>query len=171
MAMDVNGKNPTSKVGEYFKINVWWWRPLADYCNMVAPDICDACIYWHSNDGDGLDGKDSVALADAIQAEIDSGRCQQYADARAFDLASKSDESCAYCGGTGIRSDVIGVEHGQTTRVINHHGHPRHGQTGWCNACDGKGYVRPNDTYYPFSVENVQAFINFLRACGGFKIC
>ena len=38
MGMDVIGLKPTSKEGEYFRNNVWWWGPLADYCMEVAPD-------------------------------------------------------------------------------------------------------------------------------------
>jgi hypothetical protein len=34
-----------------------------------------SCRYWHFNDGDGLDAAASRALADALQVEIDSGRC------------------------------------------------------------------------------------------------
>jgi hypothetical protein len=29
MGMDVYGKEPKSDKGEYFRNNVWWWRPLA----------------------------------------------------------------------------------------------------------------------------------------------
>ena len=55
MGMDVYGRNPTTKQGEYFRNNVWWWHPLADYCTSVAPDITAQCNSWHHNDGDGLD--------------------------------------------------------------------------------------------------------------------
>ena len=27
MGMDVYGRNRCSKEGEYFRNNVWWWRP------------------------------------------------------------------------------------------------------------------------------------------------
>lgn len=29
MGMDLYGKKPLNPVGEYFRNNVWWWRPLA----------------------------------------------------------------------------------------------------------------------------------------------
>ena len=74
MGMDINGRNPTGKCGEYFRNNVWCWPPLANYCNMIAPDICAPCRYWHTNDGDGLDAAGAVALAKALQKEIDAGR-------------------------------------------------------------------------------------------------
>ena len=82
MGMDVIGLKPTTKEGEYFCNTVWWWRPLADYCIRVAPDIAAQCKHWHSNDGDGLDERNAIALADLLQAEIDSGRCGSYARVR-----------------------------------------------------------------------------------------
>jgi hypothetical protein len=79
MGMDVYGRNPTSKEGEYFRNNVWWWRPLAEYCMEVAPEIAARCEGWHYNDGDGLNGLDSGALAEACNgkstaADVSGGR-------------------------------------------------------------------------------------------------
>lgn len=79
MGMDVYGKKPMSEKGEYFRNNVWWWHPLADYCVHVASDICEACQYWHSNDGCGLDAEDAMQLAEILQGELDSGNCDAYA--------------------------------------------------------------------------------------------
>ena len=31
MGMDVYGIAPEKEWGEYFRSNVWWWRPLWDY--------------------------------------------------------------------------------------------------------------------------------------------
>jgi hypothetical protein len=42
---------------------------------------------------------------------------------------------------------------------------------GWCNACDGVGTRESFAAGYPFSVENVQEFADFLSDCGGFQIC
>jgi hypothetical protein len=55
MGMDVIGRKPRTQEGEWFRINAWWWHPLADYCQQVATDVAAGCKYWHSNDGDGLD--------------------------------------------------------------------------------------------------------------------
>ena len=57
--MDVSARTN----GAYFRNNVWWWRPLAEYVQLVLPIICKKCDHWHSNDGDGLDDQDSGALA------------------------------------------------------------------------------------------------------------
>ena len=31
MGMDVYGRRPKSERGEYFRNNIWWWHPLADF--------------------------------------------------------------------------------------------------------------------------------------------
>lgn len=170
MGMDVYGKRPTAEVGKYFRNNVWWWRPLADYCCGVAPTITERCQYWQSNDGDGLDAIAAIELADALQAEIDSGRTAAYAAIRAAEQDALPDKPCWLCHGSGVRRDAIGVAAGQPDKPIEQVGHIRFGQVGWCNGCDGTGRLRPDETHYPFSVENVEKFIAFLRASGGFEI-
>lgn len=151
MGMDIYGKSAKSKTGEYFRNNCWWWRPLANYCCEIAPEITARCRYWQSNDADGLNAADSIALADALQAEIDSGRALIYEKRYNGDLEMTPGIECDLCQGTGVRKDMK-IENG-------------------CNKCSGVGYVRPYKTYYPFSVENVEGFIAFLRDCGGFEIC
>lgn len=170
MGMDVIGKNAKSKVGEYFRNNVWWWRPLARYVCMVAPAITAHCKFWQSNDGDGLDGVQSIQLAKALRAEISSGRCAAYAVERAAYIAALPRKPCFLCDGSGVRADAIGIEHGQSTPKIESPGHPRDGQIGWCNGCDGRGDVENDEAHYPFSIENVEEFCAFLEQCGGFEI-
>lgn len=171
MGMDVYGKKPTTEAGQYFRNNCWWWRPLAQYACSVAPEITAKCKYWQSNDGDGLGDEDSKRLADVLQDEIDSGRCEAYALNYDLTLRAEPDQTCSLCNGSGVRTDVVGVEMKMPERVVSvDAGHHRAGQTGYCNGCNGKGSRRPDSNSYPFSVENVQEFIEFLRGCGGFEI-
>lgn len=170
MGMDVYGKN-----GAYFRNNVWWWRPLANYACIVAPEITSKCKYWQSNDGDGLNAKDSIELANALDVELMTGRTMEYAAEYAIRMASIPDEICNLCEGTGVRTDSIGVEHGYVSKVVpevDNHGrpNPRAGEVGWCNGCGGAGLQRSWETSYPFSEENVKEFVTFLRECGGFEI-
>lgn len=150
MGMDVYGKAAASKEGEYFRNNAWWWRPLARYCVEIAPEITAACAHWQTNDGDGLDADAAVKLADALQAEIDAGRTAAREKEYMAALNALPDETCRYCQGTGTRKDMV--------------------VHGGCNACRGKGTVRPDAASYPFSAENVADFVRFLRASGGFEI-
>jgi hypothetical protein len=70
MGMDVFGKNPTGPTGQYFRSTIWGWRPLADLCIKVAPEVCASCKHWYSNDYDGLDAVGAAALATALQNEV-----------------------------------------------------------------------------------------------------
>ncbi len=101
MGMDVIGRQPKNKIAEYFRRNVWGWHPLADYVLQVAPDTASACKHWHTNDGDGLNAKPSVELAEVLRREIAAGRAAKYVHRRNSILATMPDEECPICEGTG----------------------------------------------------------------------
>ena len=156
MGMDVYGRKPTSEKGSYFRNNVWWWRPLWDYVCEVAPELIDDDLRerGHFNDGAGLGGVKSRKLAEVLQNEIDSGSTAIYASNWQKELDALPDEPCDICGATGKRLPAPQVGPGNEE----------------CNGCKGKGTKRPLATWYPFSVENVQEFVDFLRDSGGFRI-
>jgi hypothetical protein len=157
--MDVIGKEPRSEAGDYFCNNVWSWMPLASYCCNVAPEITQACKYWYSNDGDGLDDIGAIALADVLEREIESGRTASYERRYRSEQELAANEPCGVCAGTGTRLPVP-----QGGAGASNHGGIR------CNGCKGAGYIRADITHYHFSVENVKKFATFLRGSGGFEI-
>ena len=171
MGMDVFGNDPKTDTGEYFRNNVWWWRPLWDYCCEVAPSLCEN-VSGHFNDGDGLDEEGSKALAKILFDEIESGRTAAYEKAYNKHIADLPRETCDLCEGTGIRTDKVGLEMHMPQKELRPEIAIITGRThGWCNACDGEGKRDSFDTSYPFSVENVLEFAQFVRDSGGFKIC
>jgi hypothetical protein len=162
--MDVVGENARSEVGKYFGNNGRYWHALADYVYSLAPEVAAHCRHWHTNDGDGLNDADSIALADVIDRELRNGRCERYAKRYASKLEMMPDEPCFICYGTGTRKPVqLG------TRGEPGPGDPQNGGIK-CNGCDGSGYRRPWETMHEFAVENVRKFAAFLRECGGFRI-
>jgi hypothetical protein len=42
MGMDVNGRNPSSHAGEYFRANVWSWPPIHALITELCSDLLDA---------------------------------------------------------------------------------------------------------------------------------
>lgn len=170
MGFDVIGNKAEDEVGGYFRNNVWWWRGLWRYCEQVGEDIIPEDNNGQYNDGWGLDAEASAKLADVLQAEIDSGRCKAYEESYKAHLAAIPDEPCKYCDATGIRTDEVGVRDGLDKQPVTTEGHPRFGEIGTCNACNGVGHSRPFATAYGFSVENTQEFATFLKNCGGFEI-
>ena len=149
MGMDVYGINPTSSDGDYFRNNVWWWRPLWDYCCHVDTELATKVPYGHSNDGDGLQtDEECQILANQLQESIDNGSAESYIAEYYKEIEALPLETCRICGGTGKKTD-------ETT----------------CFSCEGKGEVKSWAASYPIDIENIQNFANFLRKCGGFKIC
>lgn len=172
MGMDVFGKSPTSRRGEYFRNNVWWWHPLWEYCEELHGDITGAVENGHDNSGDGLDADDAHKLGLRLLADIESGVTAQYEMERNAHLANLPTSKCDWCEGTGIRSDVIGRQHGMPNKALSDSDAILLGRThGWCNGCSGSGKLVAWETNYPFSVSNVQEFAEFLLDCGGFSIC
>ena len=155
MGMDVYGKKPSSEKGKYFRNNVWWWRPLWNYCCDISPSLAGKVKKGHFNDGDGLDAKKSKMLAIILQEEIDSGRTAKFEKKYTAELKSIPDEACNICGGTGKR---------RTPPECGPGNEP-------CNGCKSTGKQRPTIALYPFSEENVKEFVGFLHDCGGFEIC
>ncbi|MFZ4823974.1 hypothetical protein CQW32_04945 [Pseudomonas putida] len=101
MGMDVLGQAPFSERGEYFRNNVWWWHPLWEYCERLAPDLIPSDNLGHYNDGWGLDGPASLELANRLAAALQSGQVEQYAQDYAGFLAALPDEPCTTCAAPG----------------------------------------------------------------------
>lgn len=170
MGMDVIGRKPTNEVGEYFRNNVWYWRPLWDYCNTIAPDLCDG-VNGHYNDGDGLNEEGAIKLAEILFGQLESGETARYETEYREVLANLPRHDCMLCHGTGVRTDEIGVSMGMPTRELDEAVSLVVGRThGYCNGCNGEGVENDWMTNYPFDVENVREFANFLRHSGGFQI-
>jgi hypothetical protein len=154
MGMDVYGKKPTDPKGEYFRANVWYWRPLWIYVDTINPDLTSKVEYPHSNDGSGLNAKDSRLLAQLLQKEIESGNTEKYIKDYMEYLDSIPLEDCEYCEKTGYRT---WNENGLDVQKV-------------CNACSGKLQVKSFQTYYPMHIDVVKEFQQFLHYCGGFQI-
>jgi len=156
MGMDVYGIKPANETGKYFRNNVWWWRPLWDYCLDKYPDIAGKVEYGHSNDGDGLDLEDAYKLGVSLRQDIDSGIVKKYEQDYASYKENLSRVSCNVCKGTKMffYEDVEGND-----------------QERECTNCDEEGTMQDYQTLYPFSEQNVKEFSEFCINSGGFRIC
>jgi len=146
MGFDLIGK----KDDKYFRNNVWYWHPLWDY-------VCDVCnidgetrTHGHFNDGIKISAEQALSIAQRLEEELASGRAQAACNFFDETMQSLPDEACEYCNGTGTRNDMY--------------------VKGTCNACKGKGTVRPFETWYHLTVENIESFTEFCKESGGFEI-
>ena len=151
MGMDVFGVAPTSEAGEYFRNSVWSWRPLWDFVSESCDLDEDVELSGHFNDGMEIDEFTARRIAKTLFSLLNDGTVATYERAHDVLLKALPDEECKHCNGTGVRDD----EYVQ----------------GKCNGCNGTGKVRPFETWYSFSEENVQKFAEFADHSGGFEIC
>ena len=60
MGMDVVGKGPLNEAGEYFRANVWAWRPIHDLIHELCSDLLgdEILMGMGFNQGAGPDSQD-----------------------------------------------------------------------------------------------------------------
>tara|TARA_R100000808_G_C2149807_1_gene158345 strand:- start:1201 stop:1698 length:498 start_codon:yes stop_codon:yes gene_type:complete len=92
---DEMGQYEEENPGAYFRNNVWWWRPLWDFCHAVS-DVIDDELHdkGHMNDGAGLDSQDSVRLAVDLETAVHNGAAKEWE--RRFNTKREKDEAIAY---------------------------------------------------------------------------
>ena len=128
---------------------------------------------WFMPGGPGVDAAIASRLAIDFHQALQDGRVASYIAIKEAELRQLPIEECETCSGTGVRSDAIGQKYGMTERVIglqtqSSTDHPRYGEVGWCNGCDGEGRRKPRR--YPVVVADVIEFSQFLQVCGGFAV-
>ena len=197
MGMDVYGLKPKSKVGEYFRNNVWWWHPLWDYCCFVDNSLIEKVPNAHCNDGDGLNAIDSRKLGFLIKDTVENGSAENYIPSYNEYLESLPEESC-HCikstsnVSTSLESLLNSILQNQqlfsstyssleesydptgpipfpqnSTSSEQSNAQPKPD----CNRCSGSGKVENFTKNYHINLENIQSFAKFLVDCGGFQIC
>ena len=162
MGVDISGRKPTTKEGDYFQANWWGWRPINYICQLASNEskLKINFDYWGSNDGKGLrTQKQCDKLADAIELLIsNSPDFNEY-------LSEDSDRIYICLGswceaGTGkfIPSDKqlgLNQQYPEGTLLF-------------------RPVVMPDglivETSHSASLSRIKEFVTFLRGCGGFEI-
>lgn len=70
MGMDVYGKAPKSQAGEYFRANIWSWRPiheLIEQTKVLPPKMVEDMGF---NDGAGPEEEGALLLAAALETLV-----------------------------------------------------------------------------------------------------
>ena len=153
-------------VGDYFRSNVWWWRPLASYVIKYTGCVNeDDAEMWSTNDGHEVDDETAQQIHNQLQVLIESGHTQKFQDdyekerlkaEKHNDKVEKELEK--FCksvekklGKTNLApADFPKDDHDEWERIY---------------------HKRKWSASYPFSVEHVKEFAEFCRFSGGFKIC
>lgn len=157
MGMDVYGNSPITDDGEYFRANLWSWRPIHLLCDKVI-DLYNLKIStdgWEFNDGKGLeDQEDCNILANAMENYLE------------FRTGLESDDDVIYLNlGMWSSTDGSFIDGDVCNKINEMH---RIGTVLEAGVVleDGR-YVVPS---HCTSVGHIKHFIKFLRNCGGFSI-
>jgi len=181
MGMDVHGRAPTGEAGRYFGRNIGGWHPLANLVTALCPDEAAPCQDWHCNDGDGLDAAGAKALAAKLQALRDDGTVGTYLFERDAYLASMPRVACWRCGGTGAHRDTPARDPDFGAAIMDQllnnaefvrdfGGELQPIPEGVCRTCHGAGEIDNPGRGDTVDVSDVDDFIAFLNASGGFSI-
>jgi len=142
--MDVYGRKPTAPEGEYFRRNIWSWHPLAELCLELAPEECRPCKFWHTNDGKGLNAKQSLRLAERLEALVSDGTVAAY-------VAQRNARQEVHAAEEQFPPSLVAyIVQREAQRLL------------------GPEYERGFQG--PLDLDDVTEFISFLRASGGFRI-
>lgn len=156
MGMDIYGNSPDSDSGEYFRSNLWYWRPLWGMIEYLYPQYSEKVPSAYFNDGDGLNKKDSYDLSQLIKADIESGLIEKYVNNHMEFIKTIPQDDCQYCSETGYRL-WPDSQTGFVTQSI-------------CNVCNGTLKTNNWQTNYCMDYDFVKEFQIFMQHSGGFKI-
>jgi hypothetical protein len=155
-----------ANVGIYFRNNVWWWRPLANFiiekCDWLTTEQKERL---HDNSGFEFSQHEAMTIADTLQKKVDDGT------AHAREEVSKKEMKVAEEWNAGLQKqqEALGEEARKETgnKNIVPRDYPKHLYKKWDDLQGQTDYK----AHYPFREANVKEFICFLRECGGFRVC
>ena len=153
-------------IGDYFRSNVWWWRPLASYViNYTGCVDENDAEMWSTNDGHEVDHETAQQIHNQLQVLIESGHTQKFQDdyEKERKIAEEHNDKVEkelkkFC-------DSVEKKLGKTNLAPNDF--PKADKEKWDKIYNKRKW----SASYPFSVEHVKEFAEFCRFSGGFKIC
>ena len=151
--------------GAYFRNNVWWWRPLAEYVITFTKVINKKDNdKWHCNDCHLVDNSHAEQIANQLDHLIKSGHTLKYEKMyeKKRRKAEKYNEVVEKC----LESFLNLIKYQTGDKNIVPLNFDKDDKLIWDKIWDKKMF----NASYPFSVENVKNFADFCRNSGGFTI-
>ena len=153
--------------GYYFRNNVWWWRPLAEYVLEHTKVITDPKKIegFSYNDGVEISEKEAEQIAKQLYHLLKTGHTKEYAK----QIKEKSIIAEKHNAIIQKKLDDVVLEAERVTgkKDIAPASFPKDLRDKWDEIYQQKDW---NDSY-PFSVQNVKEFADFCKDSGGFQIC
>lgn len=91
MGFDLIGRDPEGKKGEYFRNNVWWWHPLAEYILENVKLHPNETKWWHSNDSQNVSARSAKKIAAMLREHAAEGKLKE--------IEKKHFKKCEVCKG------------------------------------------------------------------------
>jgi gas vesicle protein len=159
--------NYKTEDGKYFRNNVWWWRPLANFiCEETNLIDDDDKRQWQQNSGHKVDSVLAKQIATQLKALIKNGKVSEAIKQNEEDIkeAEENNKFVQRC------HDMLAEKVKRETKKDNlaPADYPKDDHDTW-------EWIQGKYSYgssYPFNMENVEEFIKFCEECGdGFEIC
>ena len=158
--------NQTNK-GYYFRNNVWWWRPLADYVLEVTEGMFtdDEKAEWHNNGGFEVSEKQALTIANLLEESVKIGITKGLEQKYSKEMKKAEKNNKILQGKLDELKKIVIDKTGKKDIVPINYPEPFNSQWNDINKMtDWKAH-------YPFKEDNVKEFIMFCRESGGFEIC
>tara|TARA_Y100000114_G_scaffold74467_1_gene68294 strand:- start:2018 stop:2614 length:597 start_codon:yes stop_codon:yes gene_type:complete len=153
--------------GHYFRNNVWWWRPLAQYVlQLMGNEFTeDEKASWHHNDGFEVSEEQARKIADRLEQELKTKRVKTVENFyKARMLRAEQHNKIVEQKHEELKK-IVAEKTGKTNLVPRDYPEPFNSQ--WDDIQKQFNY----ESSYPFSEDNVIDFMRFCRESGGFQIC
>lgn len=172
MGMDVYGERPRTNKGEYFRNNVWWWRPLWNYVSVECSDIITKKDIegGHYNDNYLITDSKAKKIAERLLQLHNDGRPQAIQDKYKEDSKPQSkfnemcDEAAKY-----LYDNIVDKKDGKITCPGDMKEHDPDNYERWTTLAS-MGKIQFIETSYPFDANNIKEFAEFCKDSGGFRI-
>lgn len=153
-------------VGDYFRANVWYWRPIADYVINYTDCIAEEDIkYWHENGGHEVDEETAIQISNQLNALIKQGHTKAYE--KGYEDERKKEEKHNDKVEKELEKFCQSVKDKLGKADLAPADFPKEDHDEW----ERIYRKRKSGASYPFSVKVVKEFADFCKHSGGFRIC
>ena len=151
--------------GTYFRNNVWWWRPLAEYVlnyTKVIPEHEQES--WQYNDCTEVSKQNAEMIAQQLDHLIKVGHTKQFE--KDYEKTRKKIEKHNEKVEKELKTFSQSVKKKMRNDNLAPKDFPEEDHKKWQEIYN----KRNSSGSYPFSEENVKEFSEFCKNCGGFTI-
>jgi len=153
--------------GIYFRNNVWWWRPLANLIREYNSSWLteEQQERLHDNSGFEFSESEAMTIYKSLKKIIKNGTCKKIET----EWKKKAKQAEKWNKGIEKQMDKLSklAEKKLGKKDVAPINYPPEIKQKW----DKLWESQDRTCSYPFAVRNVERFCEFLKECGGFKIC